>query len=69
LARKDNKVYLAIDEKCPYVHQIEGAKPMKDHIQYLIKFFASKKMERLLKENPEFIQKYLSDLKFLTTIL
>lgn len=69
LTRKDNKVYLAVDEKCHYMRQIKETKPMKDYIQYLIKFFASKKMERLLKDNPEFIQEYPLDLKFLTTIL
>lgn len=68
LTRKDNKACLAVDEKCPYIRQIKETKPKKDYIRYLIKFFASKKMERLLKENPEFIQEYPSDLKFLTTL-
>ncbi|MFH0876995.1 MAG: YkgJ family cysteine cluster protein [Candidatus Omnitrophota bacterium] len=68
LARKDKKIYLALDEKCPGAQRRSGTKEMKDYIQYLVKFFASKKTEDLLKRDPEFVQEYPSGLKFLISL-
>ncbi len=59
LAREQDKAYLAVDENCPYIKKTGiSTKSMKDHVRYLVEFFSSENIVKVIKGNPKMIQEY-----------
>lgn len=56
--KKDNKVFLAIDPRCPYVCDKLDVQELKDYARYLYSFLSSKNNLNKLKNNPQVIQPY-----------
>ena len=65
IARRGEKVFLTLDEKCPYTKKMEHTKIFKDYVAALLSLFASEDFIRLMKSNPGFIQEYPQDLRVL----
>ncbi len=69
VARKGEQAFLAVDEKCPYVRESMETKAAQDYVQYLTGFLGSEDFIRLAKNNPETVQAYGQDIKFLASLL
>ncbi len=56
--RKDKKIYLALDSKCPFIQgKLENAE-FKKYLQYLSGLLKSPRYTAILKQNPQIIQSY-----------
>lgn len=67
--RQGNKVFLAVDLKCPYIEENLENKKFKDYIRYLTCLYNSPGIIKILKNNLKVIQTYpgvlnLGELKF-----
>jgi Fe-S-cluster containining protein len=68
LARKDNKFYLALDKKCPYLENLSQDE-IKSYTDYLKKELESKANKSFLKNNPDLFSDYpAADLKLLFSL-
>lgn len=56
--RKNHKVFLAVDLKCPYVEKKLKSKEFKEYIYYLTNLFHRRGIIKILKNNPGVIQIY-----------
>lgn len=56
--RKDNKVFLALDLKCPYINKKLESQRYKKYIHYLSNIFRSQGAIKILKNNLKLIQAY-----------
>lgn len=56
--RKTDKVFLALDLKCPYAEENLETKKFKDYVRYLTKLLDTQDYPDLLKNNPQLIQAY-----------
>jgi hypothetical protein len=56
--KNKDKVFLAIDSRCPYVCDKLEVQELKDYAQYLYSFLSSKDKLEVLKNNPQVIQPY-----------
>jgi Fe-S-cluster containining protein len=68
LVRRGKKVFLALDQKCPYTKNITATQAFKDYVEFLLGFFASEDFIQLIKKNPEFIQEYPQDVEILESL-
>jgi len=56
--RKGDKVFLALDLRCPFVKENLESPKFKEYIRYLTNFFNSPRTIKILKDNPQIIQIY-----------
>ena len=56
--RKADKVFLALDLRCPFVKENLESQEFKEYIQYLTGFLNSPARIKVLKSNPQIIQIY-----------
>ena len=56
--RKADKVFLALDLRCPFVKENLESQKFKEYIRYLTAFFNSPRTIEILKNNPQIIQIY-----------
>jgi len=56
--RKGDKVFLALVLRCPFVKENLESQKFKEYIRYLTTFFNSPARIKILKNNPQIIQKY-----------
>jgi len=56
--RKGDKVFLALDSRCPFVKENLESQEFKEYIRYLTAFFNSPHAIAILKNNPKIIQIY-----------
>lgn len=56
--RKADKVFLALDLRCPFVKENLESQKFKEYIRYLTSFFNSPRTIEILKNNPQIIQIY-----------
>jgi Fe-S-cluster containining protein len=56
--RSAKKVYLAIDENCPFVKGKSRDADFKEYIGYLSRLLNTSVFRKLLKDNPQLIQSY-----------
>ena len=56
--RKADKVFLALDLRCPFVKENLESQKFKEYIHYLTAFFNSPRTIEILKDNPQIIQAY-----------
>lgn len=56
--RKADKVFLALDLRCPFVKENLESQKFKEYIHYLTAFFNSSRRIKILKNNPQIIQIY-----------
>jgi len=56
--RKDDKVFLALDSRCPFVKENLESQEFKEYIRYLTGFLNSPVRIKALKSNPQIIQIY-----------
>jgi Fe-S-cluster containining protein len=68
LTRRGADVFLAIDEKCPYAKKSSGTPADKSTIAYLKNFLESQDFICLARKNPEIVQVYTTDVKFLSPL-
>lgn len=67
--RKENKIFLAVDLKCPFAKENLKTKEFRDYMEYLTKLFKNPSCKNILKNNLQIIQIYpevinLAELKF-----
>lgn len=60
LAKKNNKAYLALDRKCPYVDS-SFIRDNAQYIDYLREFFRLKELKELIRNNQDFLGDYSRD--------
>ena len=68
LAKASDKAYLAVDENCPYVKKIGSTQAMKDYIRYLVEFFSSGNIIKVIKGDPQIVQEYPHGVKILALL-
>jgi len=56
--RKDDKIFLALDLRCPFVKENLESEKIKEYIRYLTCLFNSPHWIQILKNNPQAIQIY-----------
>jgi len=56
--RKADKVFLALDLRCPFIKENLESQEFKEYIRYLTSFFNSPRTIEILKSNPQIIQIY-----------
>ena len=56
--RKADKVFLALDLRCPFVKENLESQKFKEYIRYLTAFFNSPRTIEILKNNPQITQIY-----------
>ncbi|MGE5197550.1 MAG: YkgJ family cysteine cluster protein [Deltaproteobacteria bacterium] len=56
--RRGNRVFLAVDLKCPFAEGNRESRHFKEYTRYLTDFFDSPELKKVLKENPQIIQEY-----------
>lgn len=56
--RKNHKVFLAVDLRCPYIEKKLESQGYKKYINHLTRFFRSPGIIKILKNNPKIIQIY-----------
>jgi Fe-S-cluster containining protein len=56
--RKESRVYLAVDENCPFIQDKLKEKSFLEHLSYLKRFLNAPLMHQALKDNPQVIQGY-----------
>jgi Fe-S-cluster containining protein len=65
LSQKDNVVYLAAAENCPYTQEVRAIGATEEYIQYLLGILSSDRFLQLAKNNPGLIQNYGQDVAYL----
>jgi Fe-S-cluster containining protein len=68
LARAPDQAYLAVDENCPYMKKTGPTKSMMDHVQYLVEFFSSGDIIKIVKDDPKIVQEYPQGVKRLALL-
>jgi len=58
LNRRNNRVFLAVDLKCPFAKEKHKSEIFKEYTQYLTVFLTSPSLIKTLKNNPRIIQNY-----------
>lgn len=61
LNKNKNKIFLAIDSKCPFVKENKNSQEFKKYIKYLARILESKKFIKKICKNLEFINTYPQD--------
>ncbi|MEW6170384.1 MAG: YkgJ family cysteine cluster protein [Candidatus Omnitrophota bacterium] len=61
LNKNKNKIFLAIDSKCPFIGENKNSQEFKKYIKYLIRILESKKFIKKICKNLEFINTYPQD--------
>jgi len=56
--RQENRVYLALDQGCPFIQDKLKNKSFLEYLSYLKDFFSDPLVRKALKENPQVIQSY-----------
>ena len=56
--RKDDKIFLALGLRCPFVKENLESQKFKEYIRYLTDFFNKPRIIKILKNNPQIIQAY-----------
>ena len=56
--RRGQKIYLAIDQRCPFARRNLKSKKGKDYVLYLTELFRSPEYSSILRDNPQIIQEY-----------
>jgi Fe-S-cluster containining protein len=56
--RKDDKIFLAVDLRCPFAQENLKNPKYKKYIQYLTDLFNGSSVIQILKNNPQIIQTY-----------
>jgi Fe-S-cluster containining protein len=56
--RKEGRVYLAVDEGCPFIKDKLKEESFLEYLSYLKDFFNDPLMHQALKDNPQVIQGY-----------
>lgn len=56
--RKDDKIFLALDLKCPFVKENSGNQKFKEYIQYLTDLFHAPSTIKIIRQNPQVMQIY-----------
>ncbi|MBM3251842.1 MAG: YkgJ family cysteine cluster protein [Candidatus Omnitrophica bacterium] len=65
LAKKDGKIFLGFDLKCPFLKDKHNSPEFKEFISYLLSFFKQKDIKDMIKNNPQLIADYKTDVVFL----
>lgn len=68
LARRGKEAYLGVDEKCPYVQQSFGTGSAREYEIYLENVLESAEFLKLAQNNPEIIQDYENDIRYLRVL-
>ena len=68
LARKKNKLFLALDEKCPYARRVMDSLVFDSYVKYLLEFLSTNDFLQATVSNPEIFQDYDSDIKYLADL-
>ncbi|HAJ56399.1 MAG TPA: hypothetical protein DCL35_01370 [Candidatus Omnitrophica bacterium] len=68
LAQKDDTVYLAVAENCPYMQQPGRKELIEEHIRYLMDMLSSEYFLRLAKNNPGIVQDYGQEVAYLVPL-
>lgn len=58
ISRKENKIFLALDLKCPFVKERLKGQGLKEYVKDLTGILNSPSFKQLLKNNPQIIQVY-----------
>ena len=56
--RKGKNIYLAVDEKCPFIKDLQKTQLFKAYVQYLTDCFNAPELRKILKRNPQIAQEY-----------
>ncbi len=56
--RKEEKFFLAVDLKCPFVQENLESQKVKAYVQYLTNFFNSPRSIKILRDNSRVVQIY-----------
>lgn len=68
LARSGEKVFCAVDERCPYVRKVKGTPEVVSYVKYLVDFFNSNEFLAFIKKNPNLLQDYGDDVVCLQSL-
>ncbi len=58
LKRDDDKIFLALDLRCPFVKENLESQELKEYIQYLTGLFHAPSIIKIIRHNPQVIQIY-----------
>lgn len=65
LTRKNSKVFLGLDSRCPYTKDKLKADTLKEYARYLVDLFSSEEFKGLLKKEPGLVANYDEDIAIL----
>jgi hypothetical protein len=65
LAKKDKKVFLSYDRRCPFMKDKQNSAKLKNFISYLIEFLEIDDIKTIIKNNPQIIADYKNEVIFL----
>lgn len=68
LARRNNKIFLSFDLKCPFLQKKQESPEFKDYVKYLVEFLDQDELKELIKRNQQIIGDYQEDVVFLQEI-
>jgi hypothetical protein len=68
LTYKDNKVFLGVDTKCPFVSSAMASSEFKEYVNYLIKFFSYAQTVSFICENSILISRLKDDIEFISML-
>lgn len=68
LLRSEGKVYLAADEKCPFIKKTGKSAEAEKYIAYLAGFLSSAQFLKWVKANPEIVQEYPGDYRIIAAL-
>jgi len=65
LVKKDKRIFLGYDLKCPFVKEKSASKEFKEYVQYLLEFLKNKDTGAMIRNNPQLAMDYKEDVIFL----
>ncbi len=65
LVWEDNKIFLAVDEKCPYTQKQGASAAFTEHVAYLTQLFSGSQGALFLRTHPDIVQDYPSEYRVL----
>jgi len=68
LVKKDNKFFLGVDLKCPFLQDKQNSHEFQGFVKYLLAFLGQEDIKELIKINPQIIGDYQEDVIFLQEI-
>jgi len=68
LVREATGLFLAVDEKCPYVQKQADAAAFRGHVAYLTRLLSGSQGVAFLRAHPDIVQDYPSDYRVLNAL-